>query len=153
MKLILFIIICFLFVAACQTSDQKQVDNSNIQAIDTADNQPKTSFKNEHNAQNSLDWHGTYTGKILLTSEPPIQVELELELDLDGDYELELFKDQQTKTEAKGQILWSSDGQTITLSGWKDGNNQFFVAENYLIQLDQNGNKLDYQLNKVFDED
>ena len=94
-----------------------------------------------HTSQNSLSYHGTYQGTVPCASCEGIQTVIILG---ENDYKLEtvyLGKDSTVYKEA-GTYSWNADGQVITLAGIENGPNQYFVGENYLIQLDMDGNKI-----------
>ena len=42
----------------------------------------------------------------------------------------------------KGTYTWNKEGNTVVLSGIENGPSQYFVSENYLTQLDLEGNKI-----------
>ncbi len=102
---------------------------------------PETAqFVDEHNAKNSLDYQGTYTGKVPTASGEGMLVSITLE---DSTYvkkteyvgKKEIFED-------KGKYTWNTEGNTIILDGIKDAPNQYFVGENTLTQLDMEGKKI-----------
>ena len=134
MKLMYLLLTSLIVAVACTT-------NSDIQ--ETVINQ---SFENEHTAQNSLDWMGTYTGQMPFKNGDVFEVNLEILAD--GHYLFNIIRDKEPKDSLKGEIEWSSDGMKITLHELQTANNQFFVGENHLISIDVNGDKTHYQLNK-----
>ena len=102
---------------------------------------PETAqFVDEHNAKNSLDYQGTYTGKVPTASGEGMLVSITLE---DSTYvkkteyvgKKEIFED-------KGKYAWNTEGNTVILDGINGAPNQYFVGENTLIQLDMEGKKI-----------
>lgn len=102
---------------------------------------PETAqFVDEHNAKNSLDYQGTYTGKVPTASGEGMLVSITLE---DSTYvkkteyvgKKEIFED-------KGKYTWNAEGNTVILDGINGAPNQYFVGENTLTQLDMEGKKI-----------
>lgn len=102
---------------------------------------PETAqFVDEHNAKNSLDYQGTYTGKVPTASGEGMLVSITLE---DSTYvkkteyvgKKEIFED-------KGKYTWNAEGNTVILNGINGAPNQYFVGENTLTQLDMEGKKI-----------
>ncbi|MDR1707333.1 copper resistance protein NlpE [Dysgonomonas sp.] len=107
---------------------QEQTTPETAQAVD------------EHNAKNSLDYQGTYTGELPTASGEGMAVSLTLE---DSTYvkkteyigKKEIFED-------KGKYTWNAEGNIVILDGINDAPNRYFVGENTLTQLDMEGNKI-----------
>lgn len=91
-----------------------------------------------HNARNSLDYEGTYSGTtpgsdckvvdltiVLTTTEYTLRV-------------TPLTEGAKTVVQ-KGQYTWDRNGTVITLEGAKGIPAKYFVGENHLRQLDKNG--------------
>lgn len=100
------------------------------------------SVSDGHNAQNSLDYQGTYTGTFPTASGPGMLVTITLS---DSTYArtLEYIGKKNSKIEDKGKYTWSKNGSVITLENVnKEFSNQYFVGENTLTQLDMEGNKI-----------
>lgn len=93
-----------------------------------------------HNANNSLDYAGTYKG--VLPCADCDGIETELTLDYQGNYVKKtkfLGKEESAAQEEKGTFTWDESGSTITLTGITGMPNQYFVGENQLFQLDMSG--------------
>lgn len=95
-----------------------------------------------HNAQNSLDWAGTYSGVEPCASCEGIRAVLKI--GEDGKYQLtsEYLGVEDAVTDSKtGTFKWK-DGNTIELSGFaaSEGSALFKVEENRLRHLDMKGN-------------
>jgi uncharacterized lipoprotein NlpE involved in copper resistance len=95
-----------------------------------------------HNAQNSLDWEGTYSGVIPCADCEGIEAAVTLNRDMTFVIKTK-YKGKGNKVfEEGGRFKWDDKGSNITLEGLKDRPTQFFVGENTLTQLDMNGNKV-----------
>jgi len=95
-----------------------------------------------HNARNSLDVHGTYTGTLPCGSCPGI--ELTIVLGEGNTYTKTvhyLDEPEPNRFTTSGSYQWNSAGNTITLKG-EESPNQYFVGENVLLQLDVEGNRI-----------
>lgn len=148
MKKILLIVPVFgLILTACskpthdasqdiQATPQTQIAQSHDAATPTIDS--------EHNAQNSLDWAGEYTGllpcadcsgiKTILTLRPDHHYELSEEYEGKGD-------GQQFKSQ--GTFSFDSSGLLITLDKNAEGR-KYFVGENFLESRDiETGEKVE----------
>ena len=97
--------------------------------------------KDEHNAKNSLDYEGTYTGKVPTASGEGMIVSITLS---ENTYvkNTEYVNKKDSKSEEKGAYTWNAEGNTIILDGVKDAPNKYFVGENTLTQLDMEGNRI-----------
>lgn len=99
-----------------------------------------TQVVDEHNAKNSLDYKGTYAGKVPTASGEGMIVTIEL-----GDdtfVKKTVYVGKKDTFEENGKYTWNSEGNTITLEGVKDSPGKYFVGENTLTQLDMDGNKI-----------
>lgn len=108
------------------------------------------------NSMNSLDWEGTYEG--VLPCADCEGIKTVLSINYDNKYvlkEIYLGKDS-TPFETKGTFKWDDSGQKITFSD--PNRHAYFVGENTLTNLDQDGNKISgdladhYILKKVNDQ-
>ncbi len=96
-----------------------------------------------HNARNSLDYYGTYSGVVPCADCAGIDTTVEL---LENDTFIFSVryrgKEDDTVHRYEGEFTWNDAGNTVTLWGLEDRPDQFFVAENMLIQLDMDGNRI-----------
>lgn len=110
-------------------------------------NPPKTpdqlvTSTDEHNAQNSLDWAGTYAGKLPCAS--CVAINVEIILHEDSTYKQTYVYDHGLESDAvisSGTFSWNEAGNTIKLNN-AESPNTFFVGENYLAKLDMEGNRI-----------
>lgn len=132
----------FAFLVACNNTSKK-TDNSSAQNITS---QEEMIQKDTHNAQNSLDWAGTYKGIIPAASSPGIEVTLTL-MDNHTYKKTEIYLEEKDGTfNEEGTFTWSEDGFKITLDT-KEGNKQSYkVVEGSIIMLDADGNEITSEL-------
>lgn len=101
----------------------------------------------EHNAKNSLDYIGLYQGVVPCADCEGIETLLSLEDETN--YVLKtnyLGKNKKSTNEVRGLYTWNEAGNTIILKGIENAPNHYFVGENYLKQLDMDGNKIEGDL-------
>ena len=124
---------------------------------DVAESEDLQAFYDEHNARNSLDWVGVYRG--VLPCADCEGIETEIELFRDEIYTISrryLGKDDERVFRDSGDFVWNDAGNTVILQN-EDPPNSYFVAENYLVHLDMEGELIfgeieeKYILRKVLD--
>lgn len=141
MKKLLFLVIASIAMYSCSNS-QKQEEKANV---DEFENIAKNVNPDPaHNAQNSLDVEGKYTGMLPTASGEGMDVIIIL---TDSTYEKTMtYIGKKTKpVVSKGTYSWGKDGSTITLKG-EEVPNQYFVGENTLTQLDIEGKRITGEL-------
>lgn len=134
----------FLFTLLIMSCTQK-VKEERIEEI-VADS-TEVVVNNEHNAKNSLDYIGMYQGVVPCADCEGIETLLTLEDETN--YVLKtnyLGKKKNSTNEFRGIYSWNEAGNTIILSNIENAPNQYFVGENYLKQLDMDGNKIEGEL-------
>lgn len=95
-----------------------------------------------HNARNSLNVHGTYSGTLPCASCPGIETTIVLGEDNSYTKAIHyLDEPDPNRFLSSGAYQWNDAGNTITLIG-EEAPNQYFVCENTLIQLDVEGNRI-----------
>lgn len=103
-----------------------------------------------HNAQNSLDWEGTYKGVTPCADCEGIETTVILNKDMTFVIQTK-YKGKGDKVfEEKGHFNWDEKGTNITLEELKGRPSQFFVGENTLTQLDMDGNKVTGDLAEMY---
>jgi heat shock protein HslJ len=101
----------------------------------------------EHNAKNSLDYLGMYQG--IVPCADCEGIETTLFLANESSYVLKtkyLGKKDIKINEQKGTYTWNEAGNSIILAGIENGPAKYFVGENYVVQLDMEGNKIEGDL-------
>jgi uncharacterized lipoprotein NlpE involved in copper resistance len=99
----------------------------------------------DHNARNSLDWYGVYTGTIPSASGPGIDVRLKLNKDQSFELNYKYLDRPGSPVDWAGTFQWDDTGSIITLSV-KDVPPYYKVGENKLIQLDMSGKRISGKL-------
>ncbi|UTV29465.1 copper resistance protein NlpE [Photobacterium atrarenae] len=158
-KTLLVLAIAGLALAGCDqqsSSTQEQTDAAAVQAqqtdvVDTAgveQAETKAAAEQEvyvdaaHNAQNALDWNGTYQGTLPCADCDGIKVTLTL--NTDGTYSLteKYLGKENGEFSSNGNFNWNAAGNTISVPSDDGAFAQYFVAENQLFRLDQEGQRI-----------
>ncbi len=94
-----------------------------------------------HNARNSIDYGGVYTG--VLPFADCEGIETVLHVNYDGTFlrQTRYLGKSEEAFEEKGVFYWQDCGNIIVLDGLTSPN-QYFVSENYVIHLDVNGQRV-----------
>jgi heat shock protein HslJ len=137
----------FFLVVSCAKKDKNETTDTRV--VDSTE----VVVNDDHNAKNSLDYIGVYEG--ILPCADCEGIETILQLENDESYILNTIylvktkhinKTKKSNNEVRGVYTWNDAGNTIVLSGIENAPNQFFVGENYLTQLDMDGNKIEGDL-------
>ncbi|UNY98170.1 copper resistance protein NlpE [Zhouia spongiae] len=133
-KFVLSLLICYGAFTGCKNKPQhsEEVDQKVVGDI--------------HNAQNSLDWEGAYTGILPCADCEGIQIKLIISSDNSYSLEQEYLGKEADTFKDHGTFSWDDNGTIITLNNIKDRASKYFVGENKLIQLDLQGNKITGEL-------
>lgn len=104
-----------------------------------------STFVDEHNAQNSLDYEGVYEGVLPCIKSDCKEIELKLELKPDNYfiYSTKRVNIDQEASYTTGTYHFEKDGNTITLDEIANVPNSFFIAEGRIYQLDKNQQKIE----------
>lgn len=96
----------------------------------------------DHNAQNALDWNGTYQGTLPCADCEGIEVTLTL--NTDGTYALteKYLGKENGEFSSNGNFNWNAAGNTISVPSDDGAFAKYFVAENQLFRLDQQGQRI-----------
>lgn len=99
-------------------------------------------FDLEHNARNSLDYHGVYHGVIPSASGSGIDTTIQLlENGTFNKRVIYLGKGVERVFDYLGPFVWNEAGNTVTLQA--EGEEfRYFVGENILFHLDPEGNRI-----------
>ena len=138
----LIVFVVFL-LSACNNAGDKSTDTSTDTAaamkLMTDTNAITTAIDSTHNAQNSLDWNGTYKG--VLPCADCAGIETEITLYKDQTYTIKRKyqgKKGSVFSDRKVPFTWI-DGSMIRLDGEIDGPSMYLVGENKITQLDMSG--------------
>lgn len=144
---VITLVTLFFLVLSCAKKDKNETTDTMV--VDSTE----VVVNDDHNARNSLDYMGVYEG--ILPCADCEGIETILQLENDESYILNTIylvktkhinKTKKSNNEVRGVYTWNDAGNTIVLSGIENAPNQFFVGENYLIQLDMDGNKIEGDL-------
>lgn len=106
----------------------------------TSSKSGQTKAADGHNSRNALDWAGVYKG--VLPCADCEGISTTIQLNEDGTYRVktEYLGTQEGKNSFRdsGRFNWNKEGSTVELGNGA----KYFVGENRLIQLDQQGNKI-----------
>jgi copper homeostasis protein (lipoprotein) len=99
--------------------------------------------KGAHHAHDSIDWPGIYLGSVPCADCPGIKTTLALNKNNSYMLITQYLGKSDREFVEKGKFTWSDKSNTIVLTA-KNGSatHQYFVAENMLIQLDNDGNRI-----------
>lgn len=125
-----------LFLALIASSCQPKTSNK-----ETTTTEEHTQVTDGHNAQNSLDWEGIYEGLLPCADCEGIATTITLNKDMTYHIQSKYLGKEEHAFEEKGTFTWNKAGNTIALSG-TDGSGLYFVGENQLFHLDQEGNRV-----------
>lgn len=136
-----------LVVSCKKESTAKTEEGTEQTVVDTDD----TSFTGNdgHNAQNSLDWAGEYSGTIPCASCPGI--DLTIVLNDDGTYsKTSVYQEKKDgRFEELGTFAWDATGSIVTLTS-KDDTSSFKVHEGSILLLDTEGNEITGELANMY---
>ncbi len=126
----------------CQYSrDQGSTKDDSDTAGDYLTEVDSALFFDEHNARNSLDYAGTYAGVLPCADCEGIAVEIRIYYDGSFEKAIEYIGKSIEVFEFSGDYTWNDAGNTITLLGLEPPN-QYFVAEERLLHLDMDGQRI-----------
>lgn len=131
----------FFLVVSCAKKDKNETTDTTV--VDSTE----VVVNDDHNAKNSLDYIGMYQG--ILPCADCEGIETSILLEDDKNYVLKtnyLGKKNSATNEVRGVYSWNEEGNTIILAGIENAPNHYFVGENYLTQLDMEGNKIEGNL-------
>lgn len=143
MKQILTLTLSVLLWSCTQNKQEQIQDNNHETQVDTVE------VFDDHSAKISLDYEGTYTGVVDCGDEDDCD-SIKIVITLNGeDYTKTITRKSKNKDidkyEISGKYTWKDKGSSILLNGAEEPN-RYFVGENYLNQLDENGNKYDPEI-------
>jgi heat shock protein HslJ len=118
----------------------------NIEKMSLENEKQVVAVSLEHSSQTALDWSGNYEGTLPCADCEGIRTLLVLNKDQTFILKTQYLGKVKTPFESKGSIIWSADGNIITLKSTNNYNIRYQVGENKLWQLDQNGEKISGEL-------
>jgi copper homeostasis protein (lipoprotein) len=125
-------------IVVALTSCQTQKTASSNQANGGMDEPDAT-----HTSENALDWDGIYRGILPCADCEGIQTTIILKKDFTFTTKKLYLGKSDGVHETTGKFRWNKKGNTIIFTPMdKTSTTQYFVSENYLTQLDTQGNKI-----------
>jgi len=134
--LILVLSVCLVYGCKQASEQTVQTDESEVQQ---AAQTPKIHKPDMHSSATSLDWHGTYKGVVPCADCEGIATTLTLNMDYSYTLISKYLGKSEDLFEETGSFDWNDLGSVVILSSNQGKSKQFFVGENYVIQLDENG--------------
>ncbi len=142
MKQIYFLACALLLLAGCNNRQNNAQGRTAVMEEDVT-------VVDTHNAQNSLDVNGTYSGTLpagTFEGELPSASGpgMDVKITLSGDTyrkSIKYLNQPDTTFESTGRFTWDQNGSIITLQG-EEAPNKYFVGENQLYHLDMDGNRI-----------
>lgn len=143
-RLSIMAVTALLLLAACDNTTPGKASADTPAADAAPGNTAAAMADSEHNARISLDWAGTYQG--MLPCADCEGISTTVVLSGDGSYQLSRVyigkSDQQFNS--SGKFNWNEAGNTVLLEAEQPV--QFFVGENRLFMLDQQGKRIEGEL-------
>ncbi|PJX25179.1 hypothetical protein CAP47_02460 [Psychroflexus sp. S27] len=135
-NILMFILVATLLSSCTKTKKQEQKEEKQEKQEEVIDN---------HTSQISLDWAGTYQGVIPCADCPGI--EMTVKLSEDQSIEIKsVYQDKDTEFIEDSEFEWLDDG--LRIYSEVDKQKYYFkIEENQIVFLDQEGNKIDSDLN------
>lgn len=142
MKKLIYVTLVLFAFTACKNNQEKEASEEIVETEQAPD---------MHTSQISLDWQGVYKG--VLPCADCEGIATEIILNDDETYAIKrvyLGKDDQAFKET-GTFQWTEDGGSIVLKEKVKGSPTLFkVGENYLLHLDQDGEKIEGELAEMY---
>jgi heat shock protein HslJ len=106
----------------------------------------------EDNSRTSLDWPGTYIGMTPCADCEGVLTEIRLKADNTYEMATQYMGKSKEIYRKKGAIGWDASGNSIRLVGAhiSSGDMRYQVGENVLIQLDQQGKRIEGELAEMY---
>lgn len=133
----------FLLVATsgCKPKSSKQAEEA-----EESSEQVSTSFQDEHNSRNSLDWNGVYQGTLPCADCEGIHIRLTLMDTGEFNRTRTYLGKEETGRSDSGSFQWNEAGSEITLNPVEGEPQRYKVGENRLFHLDREGNPITGEL-------
>jgi uncharacterized lipoprotein NlpE involved in copper resistance len=146
-KTLIVTLLCCCALTACSKSTRNVELNTATTETQVASS---AEISSAHNAQNSLDWAGDYQGTLPCADCEGIKTQLILNADSTYSMtETYLGKGNDNPFKSTGNFSFGHTGSIITLDQHGD-QRKYFVAENQLYALDQEGKKIEGNLSEHY---
>jgi uncharacterized lipoprotein NlpE involved in copper resistance len=136
-KLLIFVLSLCLIYGCKQASEQ--TEQTAASEVQKAAEIPRPHKPDMHSSATSLDWSGTYKGVVPCADCEGIATSLTLNMDYSYTLISKYLGKSEELFEETGSFDWNNEGSVVILSSYQGVSKQFFVGENYVIQLDEKG--------------
>lgn len=145
MKTNILTVICLAFVifmTSCNSGSKKETPITDVPPMDHIE-----MGTTGDNSMTSLDWAGTYNGELPCADCEGIKTKVTINSDNTYTIQETYLGKETAPNKTEGTFEWDDQGQRILLSGDR---NAFFVGENTLTLLDNDGNKITGDLEALY---
>ena len=141
-KIIGLILLSFFF--ACNTADDAKngYSETHREISGNTDAAENLQLDDGHNAQNSLEWFGTYEGTLPCADCAGIKTTIVLNQNNTYSKTSEYIGKENPTFDEEGKIEWHDNGRDITLIPTRGEQVKYKVIEGSLIMLDTEGNEI-----------
>lgn len=133
------LLLAIVLIISCSHNIEKKEDISKTTITKEQSNNYEDRF---HKTKSNTNWQGTYKGFIPCADCSGIETFLTLNDNETYTLKYRYIGKSMEFTEKKGSFIWNDAEDRIILKDIKDAPNQYQLAENSLIQLDINGNRI-----------
>lgn len=134
-RIALIVMVIFATISASCNDDTKKRDSSK------QTEQPSPEFEDEHTAANSLDIPGVYEGNFDCADCEGIHILLTIDKDKTYKMVTNYIGNETNDYEMPGK--WIIEKNTITLTDSLGKKEKYFAGENFLQQVDEEGNRME----------
>ncbi len=131
--------LALLFLAILLSCNKNKIDTNPAPAPTEITTDTVVEIDN-HNARNSLDYIGMYSGDLPCDTCDGLTTAIELNEGFTYILTRKSKLNKSVREEFKGSFRWNEVGNAIILQHYPNDLNTFLVGENTLVQLDKNGN-------------
>jgi len=138
-------------IISCKKETQTTTDTTIVDTVEqelSTETDTINEMNDGHNAQNSLDWAGTYEAILPCADCPGIKTTIVLNNDGTYQYTAE-YQERNVTVNSSGEIMWHDNGSIVHLKD-KDTNVKLKVVENGLVGLDTSGNEIEGPLKEHY---
>jgi heat shock protein HslJ len=138
LRLLELSVMALFFFTSCNSNDKKNAETVSENMVE------EEVVIDSHTSESSLDWEGTYSGTLPCADCEGIERTITIKKDQTFVAKDNYLGKKDGIFDSQGYIKWLDNGQKILLSD--DNGTSYFVGENTLTQLDQDGNKVTGEL-------
>lgn len=149
MKKILILGLILPMFASCEQKNKQKESTENAVVSETIE---VPLGYDDHNAQNSLDYFGSYEGALPCADCEGIKMTVTLNEDETFAVHSAYIKEGKeiSASDYTGKFVWDKSGSIITLENKKEEPLKFFVGEGQIFLLDKDGNRVEGELSQHY---